>query len=153
MSIAPLSTATSASTGSSSRTTVSERIATPGSTVTELAEAAAAGVGATVSFSGQALHALEHAGEFVVDGVEDLALGAWHGVQAAASAVEHVGEAVVDAVEDGVHEVVAATKATASELGHYAAVGAHATGDAVSDLASGSVMAASAAGKTIAAMI
>ena len=154
MSIASLSTATPSTTGNTGRTQLSERIGTAaGTTLGDMADAAVDGVSATVSFSGKALHALERAGELVVDGAEDLALGAWHGVEAVASGVEHVGEAVVDAVESGVQEVFSATKAAGQELGHYAAVGAHATGEAVSDLASGSVMAASAAGKTIAAMI
>ena len=155
MSIAPLSANSSA--GTPARTELSERITTSGnaasSTLTNMAEAAAAGVGATVSFSGKALHALERAGEMVADGAEDLALGAWHGLQAAASGVEHAGEAVVDAVEDGVHEVVSATKTAASELGHYASVGFHATGEAVSEVASGTVMAASAVGKTLLATL
>lgn len=157
MSISSLNTASSNTAASTDRTALSERIGTTqpsaGSTASGIVGAIAAGVSATVSLSGEALHALERTGEMVVDGVEDLALGAWHGVQAAASGIEHVGEAVVDAVEGGVQEVVSATKTAASELGHYAAVGAHATGEAVSELASGTVMAASAGGKTIAAMI
>jgi hypothetical protein len=116
MSFSPLPTPTSAHAGSSSRVQVSERISTS-------VEATALGVGATVSLSGQALHALEQAGEFMVDGAEDLALGVWHGVQAAASGVELAGETVADAVEGGLHEVFKATKATAEELGHYAAIG------------------------------
>ena len=155
MSIAPLSANSSSATPA--RTELSERIATTAnaasSTLTNMAEAAAEGISATVSFSGKALHALERAGEMVVDGAEDLALGAWHGVQAAASGAEHVGEAVVDAIEDGVHEVATATRTAASELGHYASVGLHATGDAVSEVASGTVMAASAVGKTLLATL
>ena len=157
MSIAPLTTASSSIAGNPGRTALSERIEpTKGgasSTLTSMAEAAADGVGATVSFSGKALHALERAGEMVVDGAEDLAVGAWHGAQAVASGVEHVGEAVVGAVEDGVQDVVSATKAAASELGHYAAVGFHATGEAASEVASGTVMAASAVGKTLLATL
>ena len=159
MSISSLNSASSSSTGNPGRTELSERITTPqpaasaDSAATGIVGAIAAGISATVSFSGKALHALESAGEMAVDGVEDLALGAWHGVEAAASGIEHVGEAVVDAVEDGVQDVVSTVKSTANGLGHYASVGAHATGEAVSELASGTVMAASAGGKTIAAMI
>jgi hypothetical protein len=157
MSIAPLSTASSSSSGISGRTELSERIATTkadaNSTLGNMAEAAADGVSATVSFSGKALHALEQAGETVVDGAEDLAIGAWHAVQAAVMGVEHAGEAVVDTIEDGVHQVVSATESAAQQLGHYAAVGMHATGEAVSEIASGSVLAASAVGKTVMAAI
>lgn len=157
MSIASLTTASSSASGNSARAELSERIevtkTSANSTLTNMAEAAADGVGATVSFSGKALHALERAGEMVVDGAEDLAVGAWHGVQAAASGIEHAGEAVADAIEDGVHEVVSATQTAASELGHYAAVGFHATGEAASEVASGSVMAASAVGKTLLATL
>ena len=157
MSIAPLNTASSSCSGNSARTELSERIETSksgaNSTLTNMADAAADGVSATVSFSGKALHALEQAGETVVDGAEDLAIGAWHAVQAAVLGVEHAGEAVVDTIEDGVHDVVSATKTAASELGHYAAVGFHATGDAASEVASGTVMAASAVGKTLLATL
>ncbi len=157
MSIATLTPASSSPSGHPARTEVSERIETSrngsNSTLNDMAQAAVEGVSATVSFSGKALHALEHAGEMVVDGAEDLALGAWHGLQAAASAVEHAGETVVDAVEDGVHEIVSTAKSAASELGHYASVGLHATGEAVSEVASGGVMAASAVGKTVMAMV
>ena len=157
MSIASLTTASSPSSGNSARTELSERIATTrngaSSTLTDMAEAAADGVGATVSFSGKALHALEQAGETVVDGAEDLAIGAWHAVQAAVLGVEHAGAAVVDTIEDGVHQVVSATESAAQQLGHYAAVGMHATGEAVSEIASGSVLAASAVGKTVMAAI
>ena len=157
MSIASLTTASSSSSGNPGRTELSERLATSkadaSSTLTDMAAAAADGVSATVSFSGKALHALEQAGETVVDGAEDLAIGAWHAVQAAVLGVEHAGEAVVDTIEDGVHEVASAAKTAASELGHYISVGAHATGEAVSEVASGSVMAASAVGKTVMAMI
>jgi hypothetical protein len=157
MSIASPTPASSAASGHSSRTELSERIETsragPSSTLSTLAEAAVDGVSATVSFSGKALHALEWAGEMAVDGAEGLALGAWHGAQALASDVEHAGEAVADAVEAGVREVVATARSAASELGHYAAVGMHATGEAVSDVASGGVMAASAVGKTVMALV
>ena len=162
MSIAPLSSnavATSSS-GNSGRTELSERIgradATPasgGSTLDNITEGIAAGVSATVAFSGEALHALEQAGEYVVDGAENLAVGAWHGIENAAVGVEHAGEAVVDSVETGVQDVVAATKSAAKELGHYAAVGMQAVGEAASEVASGTVMAASAVGKTVAALV
>lgn len=157
MSIASLSTASSSTSGHPARTELSERIQTthggPSSTLTDIAAAAASGVSATVSFSEKALHALERAGELVVDGAEELAVGAWRGVQAAASDVEHVGEAVVDAVETGAREIASAAKSAATELGHYASVGLHATGDAVSEVASGGVMAASAVGKTVMALV
>jgi len=107
-----------------------------------IATATTGGVSATVSFSGQALHALEQAGESVVVGVEDVAIGAWRALERAACGVEHVGE-----------EIVAAGKTVGKELGHYAAVGLSATGEAVSEVASGSVMAAAAVGKGIAALI
>ncbi len=153
MSIASLSTASSPASGHPARTELSERIETSrqgaSSTLNNIADAAVDGVSATVSFSGKALHALERAGEMVVDGAEDLALGAWHGMQAAASAVEHV----TDAVEAGAHEIAATAKSAAAELGHYASVGMHATGDAVSEVASGGVMAASAVGKTVMALV
>jgi hypothetical protein len=124
-----------------------------GSTLSTVADSAAAGLSATVSFSGKALHALEQAGEAVVEGVEDLAVGAWHGVESAARATEHAGEAVADAIGDGIHEVVADVKTAARDVGHYAAVGLETLGDATSELASGSVLAASAVGKTVMAMV
>jgi len=100
--------------------------------------AASDAVSATVAFSGQALHALEHAGEVAVEGVEDLAVGAWHAVEAAAGAVE-----------DGASAVCSGSKTVARQLGHYAEVGLSATGQAVSEIASGAVMAASAGGKAL----
>jgi hypothetical protein len=142
-----------ATSGHSARTELTERIGTApssaGSTLPSVASAAVDGVSATVSFSGKALHALEQASEAVVDGVEDVAVGAWHAAQNTAAEVSHVGTVVVDAVEDGVHDVVSATKSAAQELGHYAAVGMQAVGEGVSELASGAVMAASAGGKTL----
>ena len=111
------------------------------------------GVSATVSFSGRALHALEQAGEAVVDGVEDVAVGAWHAVENTAAEVGHVGAVVVNAVEDGVHDVACATKSTAQELGHYAAIGLQTVGEGVSEIASGTVMAASAGGKALMTLI
>lgn len=153
MSIASLTTASPPASGRTARTELSERVETTdhgaGSTLNRVAEAAVDGVSATVSFSEKALHALEHAGELVVDGAEGLALGAWHGVQAAASAAVHVA----DAVEAGAHEIAATAKSAASELGHYASVGMHATGEAVSEVASGGLMAASAVGKTVMALV
>ena len=138
-------------------------------------EAAFAGVGtaasdavsASVAFSSQALHALEHAGEVAVDGAEDLAVGAWHAVEHAATEVadvaeagwnglkaglaglEHAGEAVAGAVEDGASAVYSGSKTVARQIGHYAEVGLSATGEAVSEIASGTVMAASAGGKAL----
>jgi hypothetical protein len=151
------SATSSATSGNSSRTELHERIAASsegvGATLANIAEAAAGGVSATVSFSGMALHALEHAGEAVVDGVEDLAIGAWHAVQGAAQKVEQMGEAVVDAVETGAHEIATTARTVGRELGHYAAVGAETVGDGVSELASGTVLAASATGKTLMALI
>ena len=151
------SSVSSGSSGSSSRTELHERISTSsegvGATLGNIAEAAVGGVSATVSFSGMALHALEHAGEAVVDGVEDLALGAWHAVEGAALKVEQMGEAVVGAVETGAHEIATTAKAVGKELGHYAAVGAETVGEGVSELASGTVLAASATGKTLMALI
>jgi len=163
MSIAPLSASatSSASTSTSSRTEPSEHIghAQPtaasgvGPTLGGIAEGVVAGVGATVAFSGKALHALAQAGEFVVDGAEDLAVGAWHGLEHGAQAVEHAGEVVADAVATGTREIAETAVAAGKQLAHYAAVGAHATGEAVSDVASGTVMAASAAGKTLMALV
>jgi len=161
MSIAPFTTSSSATASSSTRTEVSEHIGRPqpaaaastGPTLAGFAEGVAAGVSATVAFSGEALHALEQAGELVVGGAEDLAVGAWHGLEHGAQAVEHAGEAIVDAVETGAKEIAETAVAAGRQLAHYAAVGAHATGEAVSDVASGTVMAASAAGKTIMALV
>jgi hypothetical protein len=163
MSIAPLTSTATSSTAGSGRTELSEHIgradagattsSSSTSTLGSIAEGVVAGVSATVAFSGEALHALEQAGEFVVGGAEDLAIGAWHGLQHAAAAAEHAGEVVVDAVETGAHEIAQTAVAAGRQLAHYAEVGAHATGEAVSDVASGTVMAASAAGKTIASMI
>jgi len=166
MSPAPLSSCatSSASTSKSSRTELSGHVghaqptaaSSTGQTLCDIAEGIVAGVSATVAFSGEALHALEQAGEFVVDGAEDLAVGAWHGLEHGAQAVEHVGEVVADAVETGAREIseIAETAVAAGkQLAHYAAVGAHATGEAVSDVASGTVMAASAAGKTLMALV
>jgi len=157
MSIAPLATSSSATAGSSGRTELSEHIARSqaassvgtGSTLADVAEGVAAGVSATVAFSGEALHALEHAGELVVDGAGDLVVGAWHGLEAAARA----GEAVVEAVGAGAREIAETAVTAGKQLAHYAAVGAHATGEAVSDVASGTVMAASAAGSTILSLV
>ena len=136
-----------------------------------LGTAASDAVSATVSFGSQALHALEHAGEATIDGVEDVALGAWHAVEHAAtevadvaeagwtglkaglSALESAGAAVAGAVEDGVSGTVAATQTVARQLGHYAEVGFRATGDAVSEVASGAVMAAAAGGKALVAVL
>ena len=136
-----------------------------------LGTAASDAVGATVSFSGRALHALEHAGEAAVDGVEDVAVGAWHAVEDAATdladvagagwsglkaglaALESAGAAVAGAVEEGVSGTVAATQTVARQLGHYAGVGLQATGDAVSEVASGTVMAAAAGGKALMAVL
>jgi hypothetical protein len=160
MSISPLSSSAAAST--SGRTELSEHIgrAQPAaaesggsSTLNNIVEGVASGVSATVAFSGEALHALEQAGEMVVDGAEDLAVGAWHGLEHGAQAVEHAGEAIVDAVETGAKEIADTAMAAGRQLAHYAAVGAHATGEVVSDVASGTVMAASAAGKTIMSLI
>jgi hypothetical protein len=160
MSIAPLNTTNSnapVASGPSGRTDLTERVgAAPsgvGSTLSSLANAAVDGVSASVSFSGKALHALEQAGEAVVDGVEDVAVGAWHAVQGTVAEAGHVGEVVVDAVEDGVRDVVSATKSAAQELGHYAAVGMQAVGEGVSELVSGTVMAASAGGKTLMTLV
>jgi len=122
-------------------------------TLAGIATAATEGVSATVSFSGQALHALEQAGESVIQGVEDTAVGAWHALQRTASEAEHVGEEIVDAISEGAHEIVATGKTLGKELGHYAAVGLSATGEAVSEVASGTVMAAAAVGKGIAALL
>lgn len=153
MSIASLTPASPPASGHAARTELSERIETAGrgagSALNSVAATAVGGVSATVSFSERALHALEHAGELVVDGAQDLALGAWHGVQAAASAAVHVA----DAVEAGAREIAATAKSAATELGHYASVGMHATGEAVSEVASGGVMAASAVGKTVLALV
>jgi len=136
-----------------------------------LGTAASDAVGATVSFSNQALHALAHAGEAAAGGVEDVALGAWHAVEHAAtevadvaeagwtglkaglSALESAGAVVAGAIEGGVSETVAATQTVARQLGHYAEVGLHATGEAVSEVASGTVMAASAGGKALGAIL
>src|SRR5690349_20661323 len=71
-----------------------------GAIAARVAEAAVEGASATVSFSGQALHALEQAGEFVLDGVQELAVSAWHGLQHGAAGAEHVGEAVAGAVAE-----------------------------------------------------
>ena len=151
------SATSSATSGNSSRAELHERISTSsegvGATLTNIAEAAAGGVSATVSFSGMALHALEHAGEAVVDGVEDLAIGAWHALQGAAQEAEHVGEVIVDAVETGAHQIASTARTVGKELGHYAAVGAETVGEGVSELASGTVLAASATGKTLMALL
>jgi hypothetical protein len=158
MSIAPLSTSTAASSSTPTRTQMSEHIdvakpASSSSILSEMTSAVAAGVSATVAFSGDALHALESVGETVVDGAEDLAVGAWHGLESAATGVAHASEAVAGTVEDGVGAVVSEVKNAAKELGHYIAVGMQTTGDAVSEVASGTVMAASAGGKTLAALV
>jgi hypothetical protein len=158
MSIAPLSTSTAASSSTPTRTQMSEHIdvakpANSSSILSEMTSAVAASVSATVAFSGDALHALESVGETVVDGAEDLAVGAWHGLESAATGVAHASEAVAGTVEDGVGAVVSEVKSAAKELGHYIAVGMQTTGDAVSEVASGTVMAASAGGKTLAALV
>jgi hypothetical protein len=157
MSLTPLTTSSSASAHTSGRSELSEHVGRSqaatatgtGSTLAGFAAGLAAGVSATVAFSGEALQALEHAGEFVVGGAQDVAVGAWHGLEAA----EHGGAAVVDAVEAGAMEIAGAAVAAGKQLAHYAALGAHATGEAVSDVASGAVMAASAAGNTILSLI
>ena len=159
MSISSLSTSTPASSGTPTRTQMSERIetaakpASSSSILSEMGDAVAAGVSATVAFSGDALHALESVGETVADGAEDLAVGAWHGLEAGATGALHAGEAIAGEVADGVSAVASEVKSAAKELGHYIAVGMQTTGDAVSEVASGTVMAASAGGKTLAAMV
>ena len=159
-----------------SDTAARARRATPASdgvasTLASIGTAAGEAVSATVAFSSQALHALEHAGETAVEGVEDVAVGAWHAVEHAATEVadvaeagwtglkaglaglEDAGEAVAGAVEDGVSEAVSAGKAAARQIGHYAEVGLQATGEAVSEVASGTVMAAAAGGKALMAIL
>jgi len=161
MSIAPLATSPSAIATSPGRTELSEHIGRaqpavtsgPGSTPATLAEGAAAGASATVAFSGEALHALAQAGEFVAGGAQDLVVGAWHGLEQGAQAAEHAGEVVADALGTGTREIARAATVAGKQLVHYAAVGAHAAGEAVSDVASGTVMVASAAGKTLMALI
>jgi hypothetical protein len=148
MAIAALASTATASTPSTESSRITQAGDSVGSTVAHVAGAVADGVSATVSFSGQALHALEQAGEVVLGGAEELAVGAWHGLQHAAAGAEQVGEAVAD----GAAEVCDVTTVAARKLGHYAAVGLHAGGEAVSDVASGAVMAASAVGKTLAAL-
>ena len=166
MSITPVSSSTTSTTSSrTERSGAAE--AGVAATLAGIATAAGDGVSATVSLSSKALHALEHAGEeavdavvdggrsvagatsSLVDGVEDVAVGAWHAAQGAAHELEHAGEAVANAIGEGVQEVVSVGKA----LGHYAAVGLSATGEALSEVASGTVMAAAAGGKAVAAMI
>lgn len=124
-----------------------------GSTLSNEAHAVVDGVSATVSFSGEALHALEQAGDVLLDGVEHVAVGAWHAVQKTIGDMGQVGEVVVDAVEDVVHDVASTTKAAAQELGHYVEVGMQAVGEGVSELACGAVMAASAGGETLMAKL
>ena len=147
MSISPFSNSTASPTvGPSARTTLSERIETASdgasSALGSIADAAADGVSATVSFSGEALRALEDAGAAVLDGAKDLATGTWHAVESAALEVEDVGSAVAGKVGAGV-------KTVAEEIGHYAEVGLKAAGAAATDIASGAVMAASAVGKSL----
>src|ERR1700744_1414456 len=115
MSIAPLSTSTAATSGPPTRTPMSEHIDLPkpassGSILSEMTSAVAAGVSATVAFSGDALHALESVGETVVDGAEDLAVGAWHALEAGATGALHAGQAIAGTVEDGVGAVVSEVK-------------------------------------------
>ncbi len=154
MTIAAITPNATSSASDSSRSERAERTGEGvGAAAAHVAEAVVDGVSATVSFSGKALHALEEAGEFVLGGAQDLAVGAWHGLEQAAHTAEHVGEAVVDAVETGAHEIAETAVTAGKQLAHYAAVGAHATGEVVSDVASGTVMAASAAGKTIMALV
>src|SRR4051794_13631810 len=114
MSIASLATSPSATAGTSGRAELSEHIARaqppaaaarPGSTLAGIAEDVVAGVSATVAFSGEALHALEQAGEFVVGGAQHLVVGAWHELEHGAQAAQHAGEVVVDAVETGAREI------------------------------------------------
>lgn len=159
-----------------SETAARARRATPASegvaaAFASVGTAASEAVGATVSFSSQALHALEHAGESAVEGVGDVAVGAWHAVEHAATEVadvaeagwtglkagvaglESAGEAVVGAVEEGVSDAVSAGKTVARQIGHYAEVGYHATGEAVSEIASGTVLAAAAGGKALMAIL
>jgi len=111
------------------------------------------GVSATVSFSGKALHALEQAGEAAVGDVEELAIGAWHGLEHGAQAVEDIGQAVGSVVASGAHEIARTAWSAGKELGHYAQVGLSATGTAISEVASGTVMAASAGGRGLIAML
>ncbi len=140
-------------TDQSARTQLTERIGPAkghvGSTFSDLARAAVDGVSATVSFSGEALHALEQASDVLVDGFEDVAVGAWHTVQKATAEIGQVGQVAVDALEDVAHDVASATKSAAQELGHYVEVGMQTVGEGVSELASGAVMAASAGGQIL----
>lgn len=150
MSLSTINTSTTPASTASRTESIATGVA---ATLAGVAEAASDGVSATVSFSGKALHALEHAGAAAVDEVENLAVGAWHAVESGAQALEHAGEAVADAVVVGAHEVVSTATTVGKALVHYAEVGLSATGDAVSELASGGVMAASAGGKAIVALI
>lgn len=163
MSIAPRFpfAASSTSTGSSGRMELPEHLARAqagaagraGSTFDSHAEGAESVASATVAFSGEALNALEQAGELAVGGAQDLVAAAWHGLGHGAQAAQRVGEAVVDAAETGAREIAETAVALGGQLAHYAALGVQATGEAVSDAACGTVMAASAAGNTLAALI
>jgi hypothetical protein len=157
MSLTSINSAPSSSLATSAGASRTERpepaAAGIGATLAGIATAATDGVSATVSFSEKALHALEEAGETVVDGVEDAAIGAWHALQHVATEVEHAGEAVVDTLGDGVDEIVKTARSVGNGVGHYAKVGLSATGDALCEVASGSVLAAAAVGKSIIALI
>ncbi len=105
-----------------------------GATLAGIATAASDGVSATVSFSAQALHALEHAGESTLDaladgassvagaagavlgGAEDLAVGAWHAIRHAAVEVEHLAESGWDELKNGLASVESAGEAVADAV-------------------------------------
>jgi hypothetical protein len=114
MSLSPLNSASTARTdsGAGGRAERAEASTTGvGTTLAGVAAAVSDGVSATVSFSGEALHAFEQAGESAIDalaqggssvanavgavlgGAQDVAVGAWHAVQHAAAEVEHAAEA------------------------------------------------------------
>jgi hypothetical protein len=165
MSINPLASGTTsavASTRSASGNALTtyerneKRLGVVGATFVGIADAAADGVSATVSFSGKALHALAQAGEAAVESVEDgasgagkaagallhgaeyLAVGAWHAVKNAAVDVEKVAEEGWDDLSAGIAGV--------GKLGESAL---ESVGNGVSSAASAAVFVAAAGEKTL----
>ena len=141
-----------------SRAHPSERVSAPkaatsGSALSDIAGAVAAGVSATVSFSGKALLAAESAGGVVAHSAEELAVGAWHALHVAAIRAEHGVKAGANEFEEGAGAVVGALQIVGKEAGHYAAVALDTLGEGLSEVSTGAVMAASAGGQMLRALL
>jgi len=129
------------------------KITASASTFSDIAGAMAAGVSTTVTFSGKALQAAESAGGVVAHSVEDLAVGAWHALHAAAVRAECGVKAGANEIGQDAGEVFSTLKIVGKEAGHYAAVALDTLGEGLSEVSAGAVMAASAGGQMLQALL